>query len=195
MCKVNNRKEYRTTESEGSQAGQRRTSLPFGALRFAVCLPCLVSVCVRLSLAPAESLAGGCRTLSRWFFLGQFARSTTLWRLTRSVLVVQFSVFPPSDELLPSIYFCTVRNITKLGLWRWCVRLSFIQVAPLFQTFRNCLPTTTPQSKPPLAPCNVCGKICICLAPTPRKSNSPTSGASRKSMCRYCTVDLWVYCI
>lgn len=49
---MNNGKEYRTTESEGSQAGQRRTSLPFGALRFAVCLPYLVSVCVRLSLAP-----------------------------------------------------------------------------------------------------------------------------------------------
>ena len=49
MCKVNNRKEYRTTESEGSQAGQRRTSHPFGALRFAVCLPSLVSGCVRLS--------------------------------------------------------------------------------------------------------------------------------------------------
>ena len=52
ICKVNNGKEYRTTESEGSQAGQRRTSLPFGALRFAACLPGLVSVCVRLSLAP-----------------------------------------------------------------------------------------------------------------------------------------------
>ena len=52
VCKVNNGKEYSATESEGSQAGQRRTSLPFGALRFAVSLPCLVSVCVRLSLAP-----------------------------------------------------------------------------------------------------------------------------------------------
>ena len=49
---MNNGKEYRTTESEGSQAGQRRTSLPFGALHFTTCLPCLVSVCVRLSLAP-----------------------------------------------------------------------------------------------------------------------------------------------
>lgn len=42
-----------------AQAGQRRTSLPFGALRFAVCLPSLVSGCVRLSRrrvrAPAKT--------------------------------------------------------------------------------------------------------------------------------------------
>lgn len=40
---MNSGKEYRPTESEGSQVGQRRTSLPFGALRFAASLPCLVS--------------------------------------------------------------------------------------------------------------------------------------------------------
>ena len=55
ICKVNNCKEYRTTESEGSQAGQRRTSLPFGALHFTICLPCLVSVCVRLSRRRASA--------------------------------------------------------------------------------------------------------------------------------------------
>lgn len=55
ICKVNNGKEYRTTESEGSQAGQRRTSLPFGALHFAACLPCLVSACVRLSRRRASA--------------------------------------------------------------------------------------------------------------------------------------------